>query len=780
MKYTELKRRFKNKYVIRVAAGVLTIALLGTGAGMYSVHAQNANKEASTTEESKDAEDTVDLSEADDETKEEVLTEVLDEQVSKKDSQAGKEETVYVVADASGNKQEVIVSEWLKNQEGSETLADATDLKDIKNVKGNEEYTENSDGTITWQAGGNDIYYQGTTDKELPVDMKITYTLDGKEISPQELAGKSGKVTIRMDYTNKEKVEATVNGKQEEVCVPFTAVSGMILSDKFSNVEVTNGKLISDGRNQVVVGVAMPGLSDSLKVESKDFDTDVEIPEYVEVSADVEDFSMDMTMTMIMSDVLSDLQLTDSLDLSELEDSIDTLSDASGQLVNGSGELADGLDTLKGSMDEYASGVNTLKEGVNSYTAGAAQLNDGITTLKNGTDALAGGAGTLAEGVSKISDSFTSDNGLKNGAKALADGVNQLDTALNTAMTDEEKKQVAEKADAAVDKTFEDGAAAQIAQQAAAQFEETMEGNKDTISAQLGEQLVSSDLYSTMVEAMYQKTIFEAYQVPETKAAVDAAIAAYASQGVTISIEQVIEQTYQEGNDGQTLRSVVEAQVAQTLKDTVAPTIAGGIADGIAASGKDSMGASVAAACQQAAKTAAETAAVTGAEGAKAQIAAQIEQGGLVAGASALSSGVNQLYEEGISPLKNGVDSMVSQMPTLIGGIQQLSDGSAALVSNNQALTDGAKKLSDATAQISDGVNQLEDGSTKLAEGMAEFDEDGIQKLADTYHGDVKTLLDRVDAVMDAGKSYHTFTKLSDGVDGSVKFIIRTEAIEAE
>ncbi len=599
--------------------------------------------------------------------------------------------------------------------------------------------------------------------------MKVRYTLDGKEIAPEELAGKSGRVTIRMDYINHETVKAAVAGKEEEVAVPFTAITGMILSDKFSNVEVTNGKLISDGKNQIAVGVAMPGLKDSLKIDSKDFDTDVEIPDYVEVTADVEDFSLDMTMTMLMSDVLSDLNLTDKLDLTELTDAIDTLSDASGKLKEGSKTLADGLHTLKDNMKTYGDGVGTLRSGVDSYTAGAEQLNGGIGTLRQGAEALVAGADTLAAGVHKISDSFTAQNGLLNGVHALKDGVNRLEQALNTAMTEEEKQAVAAQADAAVEQTFAGGAAEAIAAQASREFETVMKES----GAAIGEQLCGSELYTTMVEAIYQQKIFEAYQ--GQKETIDAAIAAYQAQGVTVSIADVVEAAYQQ-QAGHSIRSEVEAGVSAQLQDAVAPQIAAGIAS----AGSETMGQSVAEACKESASTAARTAAVSGAEGAKAQIATQIREGGLVDGVNALAAGLDKLYQEGIMPLKAGVDALVSKIPALTGGIDQLWDGSRTLAANNGALREGAAKLAAATLPLSDGVTKLTDGADELSDGMTEFDEDGIQKLTDMYHGDVQTLLSRIEAVMDAGSAYHTFTKLPEGVDGSVKFIIRTEAIKAE
>ena len=144
------------------------------------------------------------------------------------ESAPSKEETVYIFTDASGNQTKVLVSDWLKNSDNESEIKDATTLKDVTNVKGDETYSQGSGDEIIWNSDGNDIYYQGTTDKETPISVKITYTLDGKEISPQELAGKSGKVVIRYDYTNNETVTAKVGDEEEEINVPFTVLSGML------------------------------------------------------------------------------------------------------------------------------------------------------------------------------------------------------------------------------------------------------------------------------------------------------------------------------------------------------------------------------------------------------------------------------------------------------------------------------------------------------------------------------------------------------------------------
>ncbi len=273
--------------------------------------------------------------------------------ISGTENDADKVETVYVTATANGAVNDVIVSEWLKNATASTELKDSTQLKDIVNVKGSETFTDNGDGTLTWDADGSDIYYQGTTDKELPVTMKITYTLDGKEISPEELAGKSGRVTMRFDYENNAKQTIDVKGKEIEVYTPFAVVSGMMLdSDKFENVEITNGKVISDGGNYVVMGVAVPGLKESLDISDEKWDEledGDEIKEKLsnsfEISADTNDFELGMTITMASSDILSDFgmsDLTDSDKISNLKDDMSELNDGSTKLVDGAKELKDG------------------------------------------------------------------------------------------------------------------------------------------------------------------------------------------------------------------------------------------------------------------------------------------------------------------------------------------------------------------------------------------------------------------------------------------------------
>lgn len=721
MKLPELKRRFKNRYVIRIAAGVLTIAVAGGSAGVYTVNAAKTSTKAETTQESTDKKD-----KKDNKDDEEDLKEVLSSKISKAaDEEVGKEETVYVVADNSGKAKDVIVSDWLKNPDGNETIEDVSDLKDIKNVKGKEKFEE-KDGKIIWKAKGKDIYYQGKTDKELPVKQTISYYLDGEKMDPDEIAGKSGKVTIRFDYKNNQKTTTTVDGKKYSVYVPFTIMTGMILDDSFTNVKVKNGKVISDGDKNMVVGVAMPGLKDSLKVTSSDFSEDIDIPEYVEVTADVKDFSMDMTMSVMLSGITSSDNVEDFVDLSDLDDAIDTLSDSSSQLADGTKELREGLEQLRSKVPALADGANTL----NSST------------------------------------------------ESLRNGVSSLDATLNTAMTEEEKaaasKQASETVDAQADSIKKQAADTVAAQQAeiAKQAEALVTAQEADIKSQ-ADQLVDAEAGNIQkLAAAAVKAEFDAGQ----RQAIEDQAKATTTSTVSAALK---------GNAQllPILKAGIKANVAAaggSISDEDATAQAYQLIDAMAAQIGEGAAPNVAAACENAATQAAQKAAVTGAkQGAEKGAVAGAKQGasqGAVAGATLAAQ------QAAVTGAKSGaaqgaIAGAESAKKTVAAGIEAVQSNGYSLVTGMDALKNGTQALADQVPALTDGVGKLADGSVTLNEGMVKFDEEGIQKLADTYNGDVKGMLNKVVAVMQAGSDYQSFSDISEDTLGEVKFIIRTEGV---
>ncbi len=378
-------------------------------------------------------------------------------------AEVGKDETVYIIADASGNRKETTVSAWLKNAGSQTELRDQSDLSGIENVKGDETFTE--DGSrLVWKTDGEDIYYTGKSQKDAPVAVSFTYYLDGKEISPEKLKGKSGKLKIRIDYQNNAKQTVKIDGKEETIYSPFLMMTGMILpNENFDNVVIDNGKVISDGNKNIVVGYAMPGLKESLGL--KEEDTEPDLPESLEVTADVTDFSMGATYTFASTEIFQDLD-TESIDsVDDLEDALDELEDASLELVDGTEQLADGtgelnenyqtfdegIQTLKSGIETLGSGSKELSEGIQSYTAGADQLNDGIQKYlgsegiitgsikeyKDGVNTLVLGIREYADGTVALSEGveqyIAGEQQLAEGAaslKPLSDGLNQTKNAI--------------------------------------------------------------------------------------------------------------------------------------------------------------------------------------------------------------------------------------------------------------------------------------------------------------------------------------------------------------
>ena len=341
-------------------------------------------------------------------------------------SAEGKEETVYVIADANGNPTRTIVSAWLKNPEEADTITDRSTLTGIENVKGSETYTTDANGDLVWQADGNDIYYQGSSDAPLPITANITYTLDGVDVTPELLEGATGHLVMTFHYINHTAAERVVNGKSVTLYQPFAVVSGAMLDNsKVSNVEVTNGKVINSGDQTIVVGLAMPGLKESLGLdELEDSDgnpVDIDVPESVTIEADVTDFSLLTTITIAENTLLDELDLEDVKTFDDLQEAMDELTDASTELVDGTEELYDGAGDLKDGTNELADGAKALDDGAGDLKDGTKELADGASTLKDGTSELADGTGDLADGASA----------LNTGAGQLVIGLDQLQTSVS-------------------------------------------------------------------------------------------------------------------------------------------------------------------------------------------------------------------------------------------------------------------------------------------------------------------------------------------------------------
>ena len=310
-------------------------------------------------------------------------------------------------------------------------------------MKGKETFTKGDDGEIIWNADGKDIYYQGTTNKELPVTTKISYEHDGKKITAKEAAGATGHLKITFNYTNNISETRVVNGRNVTLYEPFMVISGLLLDNtKAAGVTVSNGKVINTGDRTAVVGMAMPGLKESLDLNG--CFADIDIPESVVIEADVTDFSLMTAMTIIENSLLKDVELDDVDTLDELESALGQLTSASGELTDGSqklydgvGKLDNGASDLKDGVDKLDKGAGALKDGNDQLASGAKELADGSKTLdtgagdlKDGASQVSKGASNLASGTSELAkgtkDAEAGGEVLNKGATDLSDGVKQV------------------------------------------------------------------------------------------------------------------------------------------------------------------------------------------------------------------------------------------------------------------------------------------------------------------------------------------------------------------
>ena len=738
-----------------------------------------------------------------------------------------KDETVYVLAGADGSVKKIIVSDWIKNQLGSATVTDKSDLNNIENVKGDESYSVNGDNMKVWDAQGNDIYYQGDIQKELPVGMSVSYTLDGKTISADELAGKSGKVTIRFDYDNRQYETVQINGTNQRIYVPFAMLTGMILdNDCFSNVQVSNGKLVNDGDRTVVAGLAFPGLQENLAL-SRD---QLSIPDYVEVTADVKNFSLGMTVTLACNDVFSQIDDVNFTTADGATASIGKLTDAMTQLLDGSSALYDGLSTLLDKSKELATGVEELAAGAKAIRDGAGSVDEGTAALKAGLAELSTGLNTLSsnsealnEGAEKVFTTLLStaatqirqagltvpDLTIDNYAQVLNELITSLDEnavyekALQqvTAAVEENRPLITEKVTAAVRQQVEEKVTAVVRQQVEVKVTEAV---KQQVTATVTD-AVKQQVTATVTDAVKQQVTATVIQtatgmsvenynaavsagmVPQEKQdAINAAIQAQMSseaiqakitENVTAQMSSdTVKAKITENIDAQMESDTVKAKItentdAQMESDTVKATIA---ENTDAQMKTEDIQKTISQQIElQVKKAISENMA---SDTVQSQLTAASEGAKTLISLKASLDDYNAFYL-GLLSYTQGVDTAAAGADQLNSGADQLKEGTAALKEGAATLYNGVLKMKDGVPTLISGVEQLKDGSMQLSEGLQQLNKEGIEKLVSLLENDLGDLSARVQATIDVSKNYRSFAGISDDADGQVKFIYRTDEI---
>lgn len=666
-----------------------------------------------------------------------------------------KDESVYVKADAAGRPTEKTVEVVLKKIEGSDPIEDRSNLREIKNTEGNEEYTEAGEGRYLWQNNGEDIHYKGKSDQALPVNVRITYYLEGQEVSAEKIAGKTGKVKIRFDYEN-------------NTDVPFMVLSAAMLpADVFSDVEVTNGRLMDLGDQKAVIGFAFPGLMDTLKLVDYEPTEEIELPEYVEIEARAEDFALDFTASVVSTGLFEDLEDKDLEDLDKLPEDMDELTDASTEIRDAAQELADGGSEFGDYLSQYF---------------------DGLSQLSEGTDSLDQGLTLLSQNISKISE----------GSKGLQSGLDQIDQSLAkvdlSALSSPESKKASEAAQAALQSIGENSTALKEKLTAVGTNLETVQTFVKDVNAYIGqvqdlqkaiEELPAPDLAAADLENGWTESLnAEASGQAGEKAA-----------DVRDSIIEIVESSSFPDDLGLTdeqkakiVTQIVDAINENTNAEDIEISLDaafGEIRDGIQKEAEGQRNT-----LRDASLKITEPA-VPDLEALSPEKMEEITQ---IIGNMEQSLAVIGAYAEGMSQTASGLTELSAALTQLKAGVSQLSGGSAQLSEGLglfekalEAASEGSAQLSSAMKTVSSAGGelgsaywQLVDGMNEFADGIAEFDEEGIQSLAELAGPEYKDVIRGVRAARDAEHSYTNFSGICDGQKGSVRFIIETEEINKD
>lgn len=598
---------------------------------------------------------------------------------------AKKSETVYVIKDGDQVKDQT-VSVWI-NSDKSINVEDKTDLKDIKNLS-NDESVEAKNGTINWKSDDKDIYYQGKSDKKLPVDVDVKYMLDGKEISFEDLKGKSGKLKVIIEANNKSFENKVIDGKDKKIYSPYVVATEITFdSDKVKNINAGDGKVIKDGKNQIVSAVLTPGLRDNFS-DILDDDKLDKFKDKIEIEMDITDYEPTEVYAVITNDLFQDDKVFDSFDdlsngVDELRDNADKLVDASGKLSDGSKKLNEGIGKLSDGSEKLASGTNTLEESFGQLSRAFATLPEKIKPIEGAVNQLDQGAGKLNTGVSQYTDGVSQINSnmtnlsqaakdLQTGASELDAGIDQLNTATST---------LREKTSA-----ISSGEAGDIGK----------------LAGSLGELKTGLDEFSKGIDPLASNVAKADTGLKEI----------YSSSEVLNESINKLEQTAQ--NAPSLDASIENLNAKANAIETVIINLEAANEDGSMASEIENLRS-----IQQGLYVEAENLKVN----AQVNAGLAVGLGELSAGAKSLSDGIGRA-SAGIGELNSKLDQSKDQLAEastkLASGIDQIDEG----ISNSDI-----GKLSESIVMLDEATSKIKAGSSKLKAGTVE-NQAGVEKLA--------------------------------------------------
>lgn len=681
------------------------------------------------------------------------------------DGPVTKDENVFLFLNPDGSIQSQVVSDWLHSDSGLRGVTDRTSLTDITNLKSDAAYTLNGDA-LTWDTDDHDVYYQGSSTQTPPVTASIRYELNGQEMTAAEMLGKAGHVKITVKLTNHLKKTYQIGGAARSVYTPFATVVSMALgADDFTNVKAEHGTVQTDSQTQLVAFVTLPGMQETFKglLTGDLSDLNDKLLDEVTLEADTDAFVMP-TILLAASSSVEDLRDTvddiPSLDetLNEVRDGMDELKDGSAELDDGAHELDDGAHDLHDGAKELDDGASDLKDGAKDLDDGAKELNDKMgefsakyTEFDAGVSGAKSGMETLCAGLAKMKGQMDEKMlpGLARAAQLQADLEGQMGTIQGVLGSIPETSQLEEAQDT-VTQAVTDAAtnAANTAGQAVA------DAAADTAAQ-------TSQAYAAAIGALLDNE--ELGFSDEQKAAVQAALSGVAEGLASEANQEAVAATAQAA--GEKTAAQVAAQ-GKVIQEALAP-----VAGLDTTAMKQQVGEVSTTANELMGLMNTLTTSLYNGEnplddetiyGGTSQLAAGAQQ--LVGGAATLS-GYSGQFKEAIGQFKSGTGD--------------LADGTGKLLDGTGDLKDGTQELLDGTVDLVDGTGKLVDGTQELLDGVDEFRDKIEEKAGDVDTKQIDDALDTLDALQTEAESYTTYTGTPDGVEASIKFVMKVEEPEA-
>ena len=582
---------------------------------------------------------------------------------------ASKSETVYSNLDSNGKAYKTIVSTQLTNEDKLDEITDISNLLNIENTNGDETFKK-EENQIVWDSNGNNIYYKGESDKQLPVECKITYELNGEEISAEELRGKSGNVKIKINYTNNEKHIVSINGKQVTMYTPFIIVAGTKIDNaKNKNIQITNGKIVDNGESTLAVGIAMPGMQENIGISKSKID----IPEEIEISMETEDFEMGNIIAVVAVKGIDE-------------------------------DLTSDLNSMYSQINELANASNEILAGANQLKEGTSELVSGVDQLKDGTGAAYAGSKQIKDEVEESTKNLKNDNTPAIDSKTLE--AIKAQAMQSATLSDEQKAGIAAQAKAAA--TLSDEQKAEIAAQATLTDEQKA---KITAQAKVGAEFTETQKTAIIEQAQknYTETLTEAEKKLILTVAQNTAYQTAKTTALAVA-ESTAEAT--------------ALKVAQSVAESTAEATALKVAQSVAESTAEATAQTVA---QSTATQTAETTALTVAQSTATQTAgATATQTATQVGNQAKQKFTNQVVSQ-MSTLGTALDELTNGLANIDNGVSALSVGTNKLDSGALQLANGVKTFNE---QGISKINNLVNGDLRNIASRVEK----MNELANEYN----------------------------------------------